>query len=793
METKFKDDNMEAIKLNNKENIIEAYGIKPQLFYHIEGNLIENNGKDIKIEKTVDNKNIIYSLRVKEEIVGELGNKVLINKENILSVKVEEKEENKTALSLNKEEIIKKLGLENNEETKEAIKYLIDNEIPINRENLESFFMSKKYLEEIVENLDLETLIKLLEKGIDIEVDSLQKIQEALEEIKNEEKNLSLVEILGLDRKLNYKEAEIIAKKIYGRKMGKDVYDSIIALHSEGVDINRENIDKIMEIMDKAYDLRNYENENLIIAFKEDLPMNIETLYKLKHSYEVEKLDKNIATPIYEQFVVEKHRTIEDILIELNLEENLENINLIRGFIYYDLDLSLENYEQIMNMKYNLEEIIELLDENSIAQLIDEGINILNTEIEQLIDKIKDLSEDNINPKSKETSQIIKDIEELKTITDKELLQLIKSGKDFKIENLKEIKNTNLNLNNDLNSRTAEKAITLSNIFNTLGELESNTISFAIRRYNNISLNNLYEVNVQLKEMDEVLIEPVNSTEESIIRQEYLNAKTNTSLNLIKISIKEGIALEHMPLNELNNYINKKINKYKEIDKLAEEIKYIKGKEDYLIPKIMKNGLNMTLRDIKDLDTLLNSEKGFGDELNNLFKKENLFTNEEIKKGIQNLENRVKEFSQSLKNGNENSGEKYKEILNTLEDLNNSFNSNENFEESMDKIQKYLILQNRLKKDLVLQLPMESEGVYKNINLIIPNGNKEIDKNNMVFYFNLNTENLGDVKVHLKVIGKQVYTEFEVEKDDTILENKELLEKGLSKIGYTLENLIINT
>ena len=96
-------------------------------------------------------------------------------------------------------------------------------------------------------------------------------------------------------------------------------------------------------------------------------------------------------------------------------------------------------------------------------------------------------------------------------------------------------------------------------------------------------------------------------------------------------------------------------------------------------------------------------------------------------------------------------------------------------------------------KRTVLQLPMESEGVYKNINLIIPNGNKEIDKNNMVFYFNLNTENLGDVKVHLKVIGKQVYTEFEVEKDDTILENKELLEKGLSKIGYTLENLIINT
>lgn len=38
--------------------------------------------------------------------------------------------------------------------------------------------------------------------------------------------------------------------------MGKDVYDSIIALHNEGVDINKENIEEIMEIMDKAYDLK---------------------------------------------------------------------------------------------------------------------------------------------------------------------------------------------------------------------------------------------------------------------------------------------------------------------------------------------------------------------------------------------------------------------------------------------------------------------------------------------------------------------------------------------------------
>ncbi len=98
---------------------------------------------------------------------------------------------------------------------------MAENEIPITKENLASFLMSKKYLGEVVENLDLEKSIKLLEKGIDLRESPLQEIAEALEEIQMEDKDFNLLEILGLDRKLNYKEAEIIAKKIYGQKNGK--------------------------------------------------------------------------------------------------------------------------------------------------------------------------------------------------------------------------------------------------------------------------------------------------------------------------------------------------------------------------------------------------------------------------------------------------------------------------------------------------------------------------------------------------------------------------------------------
>ena len=777
---------MEAIKLSKKENIINAYDLKPQLLYDIQGTLTENKGKDIKVEKNIGNKEITYSLRLKEEINGELGKKVLINKENILSVKTEEKSKNiDKDNSLEKEKAIKGLGLEDTEDTRDAIKYLGENHIPINRENVESFLMSKKYLEEIVENLDFDNSIKLLDRGIDIEGDSLQKIADALLDIESEKKDLSLLEILGLDRRLNYKEAESIAKEIYGQKMGRDIYDSIIALHNEGVPINKENIDKVMEIMDKAYNLRDYNNENLIVAFKEDLDLNIENLYKLKYAYYEEDLDTNIASSIYEELVVQKEIPVENILIGLNLQTNEENINLIRGFIHYGLDLNEENYNSIMDMKSNLEEIIDLLDEDTIAKLMDNGIDPLNTDIEKLINKIKEYSTGDISGKPKELAEILKDIENLKSITDRELLQLIKSGEDFTISTLKEIEYTNVNLNQDLNSKIAEKTIAINNMFNRLGELESNTIAFASKRYDVITLDNLYEAS-GLINTNNIIIEPLIEMEESLIRQEYLYAKSNTSLNLIKMSIKDGLNLEHMPIGELNNYIDKKINNYKEMERLVKEIKHIKGKEEYLVSKIMKNELDMHLGDLKDLDRTFNSSKGLGDEIQSLIEK-----GEVPEKEIEILEVKIREFSKSLKAGSPKAKEDYKKIIDELGNLNDSFNPDDNNpNENMDKIKKYLNFQNRLsKEDLILQLPVEMGDKYKNINLIIPNGTRAIDINNTLFYFNINTENLGPMKISLELINKKIHLEFETDKEEIILENINLLEKGLNQLGYSLEKI----
>ncbi len=121
-------------------------------------------------------------------------------------------------------------------------------------------------------------------------------------------------------------------------------------------------------------------------------------------------------------------------------------------------------------MKKDLEELVNLLDEVNVIRLIEEGVNPLKEDISQLVEKLKTLNPPiDSGVELREGKDILKEIEELKTITYRDLINLIKLGEDFKLENLKEIKFMDIDLNKGLNGKVAEKAIAITNIFNALG------------------------------------------------------------------------------------------------------------------------------------------------------------------------------------------------------------------------------------------------------------------------------------------------------------------------------------
>ena len=648
---------MEMLNISNKDNLINNYGITPTLPYDIEGELVEKNGKDIKVQKTIDNKTVEYSLRLKQEIVGELGDNISIEKENIVSIRVEEKEEKeivKDETEVRKvADILMELGLEYTEENIRMIELLLKNGIMITKGNVDSYMKSKEYLNRIIEGIDVESYVKLMDRGIDLEEENLQKIAQELEEIKNQKIPFSIKRFFKIEKDLTYKEAEEIAKEIYGQKMGKDVYDTIIALHKEKLQITRENIDRAIEVMSKLHNLKEIKDEAYVKILNENKPFNIESLYKLKNSYTKTGLENNITAKGFEFFTIEEEATVDslkEILINLDIADSPENINILREFIVNDMVMERDNYNKIISMKESVRELADLLGYVEVVELNKQDIDPLQEDIHKLVEKLKNdsLPKEINEPLNDEKIREIKNgLEILGNIKDKDLLQLIKNGEDFTIKAIKEIIDTNIQNDLSLEYKTLNKVIHLNGIFNTLGDnLNIDIVSITAKTHGIINLNNLYATQKEISTSQETIL-PVDKISEGLMYEEYINARNNLTTNMVKESIKEGKVLEHMELYELNNFIEKKINRYKESSRITKAIGDIEGKSERILPLIMKNGLSMTLKEIKDINSFLNGEKSLTNILKDILDPRNTDYNEEQKECIKLLQEKI---STSFKN-----------------------------------------------------------------------------------------------------------------------------------------------
>ena len=195
----------------------------------------------------------------------------------------------------------------------------------------------------------------------------------------------------------------------------------------------------------------------------------------------------------------------------------------------------------------------------------------------------------------------------LQTINDKELLQLIKKGQDFNLKNIFEIRETEIYVNNQqintsIEHKIVERTQELINIFKNLGEdLHSNIITRSNHGNRELSLQSL---NTASKEENSVVnIRELKENEIKFIQNEYRVIKETITTNVIRTSIIEGKIIENMPLEQVNPYIAKSLNKYKETSKMTKDIININGKEERLIPMIMKNNLQMTIKELRNIDS----------------------------------------------------------------------------------------------------------------------------------------------------------------------------------------------
>lgn len=751
---------MKNLSINNK-SISDSYQPSPSKYYDIEGKLTEKNGKEIKIEKEINNKMVEYSLKLTEEIDSKVGEEIRIEKEKILSASVEDKTktEEDEEVSRSAEAILRELGLEYTEENLRMVDEMLRSGIRINKTSVESYKRSKECIDNIVK-IDERQIGRLLDRGIDVENESLENLSKLLEEDHREEK-FSLKRFLKLDGDMDYKEAEKISKEIYGTRMGKDVYDVIISLDREGIPISRENIESSLEVLKKVYDLKDFNYIDLTRIIDGDMDFNIENLYRIKNNYTRGSLVGGSQSSSFESFNTIGNVSIENVrqvLVDLDLEPSDDNIKVFRDFLMKDINMSKENIETFKDMKANLVKLKEILASDQIVSLQEASIDVLKEDIGNLVKYIE---------RTKQGEKVLlENIDLIDSIGEEDLLKLIKQGKDFNLENIKEILDQDISEEVTLEYKVLATSKIIKDLIGNIGRDLSSGLIARAKELGDISLVNLSNARA------ENIVDTVIRDEDLFLQEEYNKFKNNITTNIIKESILEGKLIETMDLAKLNKYMDKKIDRYREVSRLSQDFKSISLNKDEILPLILRNDLELTMAEIANINSFLKGKQGISNLLNNL-------DSSSLPKAKKEDIKRIKsEISDGLKSG-EDISDIYTDLMANLSD----FKDGEANRDQENPSKYFELKEKLLKKSNVFQIPIEMGSSLESLNIILGNG--KIDKSNMDFLLNINSKHLGNVNMNVRVLSRDIFIDLK-EEHDILKDDIENLSGRLSSIGYNL-------
>jgi len=566
----------------------------------IRGILVDINGSNIKLDL---GKNKVMDVRLKQQIDGTIGDTVVIDRSNIEKSEIIAYEAKaKDEKSIN---ILRTLQLPETNESEEALKTLEKFNINISKNNIQSFVSIKRQLNKVIDGLDYDTAIKLMEKDINIQSDSIQKIAEEIDSIKSEKKSFSFSDLFKWKKEMKNEDAERLALKIYGSKMGKDTIDAMKSLHKAGLDVTKENVDKVNDILNKVDNIQSIKEETLIDAVKNKITTSIDNLYKIKNkiikgtiqsiggiashaarAYEGQFVNSNIS----DQDLRLLEEDIRKLLADGQIESTEEIINLSKKLVKGGLELTKENIESVKGLKDAVNELKLLMNGDKASLLIKSGIDIEKLDIRDLATHLSELDqqmikhEENSTNKKIEVDKIIKALEKM---DDKQLIELVKKGGDIKLETLNRLLNPNLEKNVDaLRSESSELktglqyGFKLSNMIDRLKNITNETIAREINQDRPMTLEHLsnrilererainIDQEMKMKVLDESNLKVLESTNDSI---KFI--KENLSLQMALGASKHQLKLEGMELIKLQQYIKEYELNLSQVMNQAEELK----------------------------------------------------------------------------------------------------------------------------------------------------------------------------------------------------------------------------
>lgn len=777
----------------------------------IKGSIIKKDGKNIRIQLGDNKTKEIFDVVTKNNLSVKQGEMLTIKKSEIETITKISNESLEKEKEREKKEIeeLKKEDLQPTKENIDALKNLKNSEIPVTKENILRFATIKNSLTDFTQNINLNTLAMLMNKGYDIENIPLSQ----LDKIVKDESILQDKKISALENKVNttisYDEARDISTKLYSSQMGKDIQDIIISLKKNDIEITKENVDKIYDTFSKLYDLKEINNDNIIKTLEvDDANISIDLLYKVKNyittssvSVSSVKYTENITNNLTDEDIEKMTPDIENLLEKIGIDK--KDIDIAKAILKNNSQINKENVEEIKEIKEVLSQIQELMDKNVAGMLIKSGVDISSMDIKQLLKEITSIinelqNVDNLQLTDEQmdlTKNLIDAIKQinsntiLKNISVKSILYSSKIGKDL-YDKLFSNQTSFFSYENKV-------SIKASIVLNNLENIDFNRIDY---KHNNISLQYLAQKhsifndnsNSKLQSLEyEVKYESKTEVQNGIIKHyEYL--RMNLRATHINQMITNGIDPYTSDIRQLSSLIK---NQHLKQSKTFEKLSHL---NDYTINNISSNIVaaqsEFTLKNIKksfDLEnntgnyidsikSMLNEikEKDFKElkqiskKIENILKENHTFTKDDFRKNIEQIYKHIKEMEQIISKSQGKDKEVFNKYLNEIKE-----NIRETYKMSS--------------KNEMIQIPFYMNGESSNANVYAKtkkNKKGNIDPNDMSVLIDLNTKNLGKMGFYIKVDNKKLSIKISGndESVSAIKSNLQSLDNSLNSLGYDI-------
>lgn len=778
----------------------------------IKGSIIKKDGKNIRIQLGDNKTKEIFDVVTKNNLSVKQGEMLTIKKSEIETITKISNESLEKEKEREKKEIeeLKKEDLQPTKENIDALKNLKNSEIPATKENILRFVTIKNSLTDFTQNINLNTLAMLMNKGYDIENIPLSQ----LDKIAKDESILQDKKVSALENKVNkpisYDEARDISTKLYSSQMGKDIQDIIISLKKNDIEITKENVDKIYDTFSKLYDLKDINNENIIKTLEvDDTNISIDLLYKVKNyittssvSVSSVKYTENITNNLTDEDIEKMTPDIETLLEKIGIDK--KDIDIAKAILKNNSQINKENVEEIKEIKEVLSQIQELMDKNVAGMLIKSGVDISSMDIKQLLKEITSIinelqNVDNLQLTDEQmdlTKNLIDAIKQinsntiLKNISVKSILYSSKVGKDL-YDKLFSNQTSFFSYENKV-------SIKASIVLNNLENIDFNRIDY---KHNNISLQYLAQKhsifndnsNSKLQSLEyEVKYESKTEVQNGIIKH-YEYMRMNLRATHINQMITNGIDPYTSDIRQVSALIQSQTIKQ---SKTFEKLSHL---NDYTINNISSNIVaaqsEFTLKNIKksfDLEnntgnyidsikSMLNEikEKDFKElkqiskKIENILKENHTFTKDDFRKNIEQIYKQLKEVEQIVLKSQSKDKEVFNKYLNEIKE-----NIRETYKMSS--------------KNEMIQIPFYMNGESSNANVYAKtkkNKKGNIDPNDMSVLIDLNTKNLGKMGFYIKVDNKKL--SIKISGNDgsisAIKSNLQSLDNSLNSLGYDID------